>query len=86
MRRSLIQVLIAAGLSAERLPMVLVLHVDPQLRHRGIASAMIEQSRHLLASRGCARLAARAAHNDDALISMSERWGFVRAWEWMLYE
>ena len=29
---------------------------------------------------------ARAAHNDDALISMGERWGFVRAWELMSAE
>lgn len=73
-------------LSGERLPMLLVLHVDADLRHRGIARALVEHTRLLLASRGCARLAARASHNDDARISMGERWGFVRAWEWMLYE
>jgi GNAT superfamily N-acetyltransferase len=74
------------ALSGERIPMVLVLHVDPELRHRGVASALIERSRDLLQSRGHARMAARASHNDDALISMGERWGFVRAWEWMLWE
>jgi hypothetical protein len=31
-------------------------------------------------------LSARAGHNDDALISMGERWGFVRQWEMMVRE
>ncbi len=74
------------ALSGERVPMVLVLHVDDELRHRGVARALVERCRTLLAARGHKRLAARALHNDDALISMGERWGFVRAWEWMLYE
>lgn len=74
------------ALSGERVPMVLVLSVDPDLRHRGVARALVERARALLAARGLQRLAARALHNDDALISMGERWGFVRAWEWMLYE
>jgi hypothetical protein len=52
----------------------------------GEQRALVERCRALLASRGHKRLAARALHNDDALISMGERWGFVRAWEWMLYE
>lgn len=73
-------------LSGERVPMVLVLAVDDELRHRGVARALIERGRAILQGRGIQRLAARAAHNDDALISMGERWGFVRAWEWMLYE
>lgn len=74
------------ALSGERVPMLLVLHVDPELRHRGVASALVERCRALLAGRGLQRLAARTLHNDDALISMGERWGFVRAWDWMLYE
>lgn len=74
------------ALSGERVPMILVLHVDVELRHRGVASALVERCRALLGERGHRRLAARALHNDDALISMGERWGFVRAWEWMLYE
>ncbi|HVS17874.1 MAG TPA: GNAT family N-acetyltransferase [Planctomycetota bacterium] len=73
-------------LSGERIPMVLVLHVDDELRHRGVARGLVERARALLEARGIKRLAARALHNDDALISMGERWGFVRAWEWMLYE
>jgi GNAT superfamily N-acetyltransferase len=73
-------------LSGERVPMVLVLSVDVELRHRGVARALVERARELLAARGHRRLAARALHNDDALISMGERWGFVRAWEWMLWE
>ena len=73
-------------LTAERLPMVLVLQVEPQARHRGVARALIEEAQAVLASRGLRVLAARAVHNDDALISMGERWGFVRAWELMLFE
>lgn len=73
-------------LSGERVPMVLVLAVDTELRHRGVARALVERCRAILEGRGLRRLAARALHNDDALISMGERWGFVRAWEWMLYE
>lgn len=73
-------------LTAERTPMVLVLHVAPAARHRGLARALVDEARALLAGRGFPTLAARAAHNDDALISMGERWGFVRQWELMLLE
>lgn len=73
-------------LTAERQPMVLVLYVDPSVRHRGLARELVEEARSILAERGMPVLAARAAHNDDALISMGERWGFVRQWELMLIE
>jgi ribosomal protein S18 acetylase RimI-like enzyme len=73
-------------LTAERVPMVLVLHVDPSVRHRGLARAMVQEARSILAERGFRSMAARAAHNDDALISMGERWGYVRQWELMLNE
>lgn len=69
-----------------RLPMVLVLQVEPDSRHRGVARALVEEAQAVVARRGLRVLAARAAHNDDALISMGERWGFVRAWELMLFE
>ena len=46
----------------------------------------MQEARRLLGQRGLRTLAARAGHNDDALISMGERWGFVRAWELLLYE
>ena len=68
------------------LPVVLVLHVDPSLRHRGIARELIRDAERILAERGIRQLAARAGHNDDALISMGERWGFVRSWELMVRE
>jgi len=67
-----------------RVPMVLVLFVSPSARHRGLAKALVERATEVLASRGLRTLAARAGHNDDALISMGERWGFVRQWEIML--
>ena len=76
----------ADPLLGTRLPMVLVLHVEPAFRHRGLARTLVGRAVQLLAARGLTRLAARAGHNDDALISMGERWGFVRVWELMLRE
>ena len=73
-------------LTGEVLPLVVLLHVDPAHRHRGLARALVAQAREILAARGHARLAARAGHNDDALISMGERWGYLRQWELMLSE
>ena len=67
-------------------PMVLALHVDPTLRHRGVASELVARAGEVLASRNLHTLAARASHNDDALVSMGERWGFVRSWELMVKE
>ena len=37
-----------------------------------------------LAMRGIRKLGAICGHNDDALISMGERWGFTRRWEILL--
>jgi GNAT superfamily N-acetyltransferase len=73
-------------LTLERTPIVLVLQVDERARRRGVARALVEHAQSVLAARGMRVLAARAGHNDDALISMGERWGFVRAWELMLFE
>ena len=73
-------------LLGDALPMVLVLYVDPALRHRGVATALVREAERVLVARGEQRLAARAGHNDDALISMGERWGFVRSWELMIKE
>lgn len=69
-----------------RVPMVLVLFVEPNERHRGVARSLIEDATRRLEQRGFRALAARAGHNDDALISMGERWGFVRSWELMVRE
>lgn len=78
-------VLLAGGyddpLGIERVPMILLLSVDSRHRHRGLASALVERAQQILTERGHPRLAARAPHNDDARISMGERWGFVREWE-----
>ena len=67
-------------------PMILVLHVETAWRHRGVARALLERVSELLAARGVRGLAARVGHNDDALISMGERWGFVRTFELMARE
>lgn len=71
-------------LTAEAVPFVVVLHVAPSVRHQGLARALTREARKQLAARGERTLAARASHNDDAFISMGERWGFVRAWELMI--
>ena len=73
-------------LTAGRLPMVLILFVSPHARHRGLAGALVDEVTATLSERGMPSLAARAGHNDDALISMGERWGFVRQWEMMVRE
>lgn len=70
----------------ERHPMVFLLHVVGDARHRGVARSLVEGAAGLLEQRGLYTLAARAGHNDDALISMGERWGFIRHWEMMLRE
>lgn len=73
-------------LGLERQPMVLLLFVDERVRHRGLARALLDDLRRRLRARGFAGVLARAGHNDDALISMAERWGFTRQWELMELE
>jgi GNAT superfamily N-acetyltransferase len=67
-------------------PLVLVLYVQAAARHKGIATELVREGARVLQSRGLRTLSARAGHNDDALISMGERWGFVRQWEHMVRE
>ncbi len=55
-------------------------------RHQGLAAKLVAEVSAVLRERGMMSLAARAGHNDDALISMGERWGFVRTWEMMVRE
>jgi GNAT superfamily N-acetyltransferase len=69
-----------------RTPTVLVLFVEPPWRHRGVARSLIQRALEILGDRGHPQLAARVGHNDDALISMGERWGFTRLWEFILRE
>ena len=66
--------------------MLVLLYVEPSIRQRGVARALVAELRRALAARGVEGLLARAGHNDDALISMGERWGFVRTWELMSAE
>ncbi len=77
---------LADPLTGEVTPLIVLLHVDVEHRHRGVARALAEEARRTLAKRGLTKLAARAGHNDDALISMGERWGYLRHWELMLHE
>ncbi len=73
-------------LTSERTPMVLILYVSPDMRHRGLGSALIQETQRTLAARGHTTLSGRAGQNDDALISMGERWGFVRIWDLLVRE
>lgn len=73
-------------LTGEVHALLVLLYTDPSIRQRGVARALTGELRRALAARGVRELWARAAHNDDALISMGERWGFVRAWELMSAE
>ncbi|MFT7662888.1 MAG: GNAT superfamily N-acetyltransferase [Planctomycetota bacterium] len=73
-------------LTGELTPVVVLLHVENEIRHRGVARALVKNAITILGERGHSALAARAAHNDDALISMGERWGFLRQWEFMVHE
>jgi len=73
-------------LGGHALPLIALLWVEPSLRQRGVARALVHETARLLAARGAGVLAARAGHNDDALISMGERWGFVRSWELLTRE
>ena len=66
-------------LTGEVRALVVLLYTDPSIRQRGVARALVAELRRALAARGVKELWARAAHNDDALISMGERWGFVRS-------
>ena len=73
-------------LVGDTLPIVVGLFVHPDFRRRGLARELVRTAREILTRRGRPSLAARAGHNDDALISMGERWGFVRSWEIMVRE
>ena len=73
-------------LTGAAVPLIALCYVKPDLRHRGIARALVHEASRLLAARGIHDIATRVGHNDDALISMGERWGFVRRWEWMTRE
>jgi ribosomal protein S18 acetylase RimI-like enzyme len=70
-------------LTRERIPLLLLLHVSSEVRHRGLARELVAEAWAQLSARGATRFAGRVGHNDDALISMGERWGFTRRWEWI---
>lgn len=67
-------------------PFIAALEVDRSYRHRGLARSMVDAVTAEMKRRGHPELAARAGHNDDALISMGERWGFVRAHDVMFLQ
>lgn len=73
-------------LSLDIAPMIVMLYVQPEIRHRGVARALILELSRLLVQRGFDALLARAGHNDDALISMAERLGMIRTFEVMSSE
>ncbi|HJM56499.1 MAG: hypothetical protein CMJ98_04845 [Planctomycetes bacterium] len=67
-------------------PFIAALEVDRDYRHRGLARSMVGAVTAEMQRRGHPELAARVGHNDDALISMGERWGFVRSHEVMVLQ
>jgi GNAT superfamily N-acetyltransferase len=67
-------------------PFIAALEVDRDYRHRGLARFMVNTVTAEMKRRGHHELAARVGHNDDALISMGERWGFVRSHEVMVLQ
>ena len=73
-------------LTGELLPFIAILEVNSRYRHRGLARQMVESATGKLRERGFFDLSVRVGHNDDALISMGERWGFIRNWEMMIRE
>jgi ribosomal protein S18 acetylase RimI-like enzyme len=72
-----------APISGERMAAVLALYVEPNHRHQGVAKSLVHAAQAVLRARGVSRLGARVEHNDDARISMGERWGWTRGWEWL---
>lgn len=74
---------LADPLTSLETPFIAALEVDRNHRHRGLARSMMEAVSAEMKRRGHPELAARVGHNDDALISMGERWGFVRSHEVM---
>lgn len=72
-----------APLSGERMATILALYVEPNHRHQGVAKALVQAAQAGLRARGISHIGARVEHNDDARISMGERWGWTRGWEWL---
>jgi ribosomal protein S18 acetylase RimI-like enzyme len=69
--------------SGQRRPEICMLHVHASWRNRGLARALVADATRRLHAAGARAVMARAPHNDDARISMGERWGFVRTDELM---
>jgi len=72
-----------APISGERMAAVLALYVNADARHQGVSRALVQAALAELRQRGITHLGARVEHNDDARISMGERWGWTRGWEWL---
>jgi GNAT superfamily N-acetyltransferase len=64
-------------------PFVYALFVRPENRRAGVAAALLARAEQVYRTRGYGDLAAEVPYQDDALISMGERRGYVREREWM---
>ena len=64
-------------------PLLAALWVDPALRGRGLARAMLREAGRILGERGLGPLVVRIPHGDDALAAMADRWSLVRTWQLM---
>ncbi|MGH7150109.1 MAG: GNAT family N-acetyltransferase [Planctomycetota bacterium] len=64
-------------------PFLYALFVRPENRRAGLAAALLSRAEKIYRTRGFGALAAEVPYQDDALISMGERRGYVREREWM---
>lgn len=71
------------GVSA---PFLYFLYTHPGFRRLGVARELLLQAEQWLKKQGSRTLVAPATHNDDAIISMGERRGYLREREWMVKE
>lgn len=74
------------GFLGVRVPFLYLLFVLPEFRRLGAARDLLLRAEKWLVGQGARMLVAPAIHNDDAIISMGERRGYLREREWMVKE
>jgi len=67
-------------------PFAYLLFTHPDFRRLGLAASLLVEGEKVLKERGLTKLIAPATHNDDAIISMGERRGYLREREYMVKE
>lgn len=64
-------------------PYIYLLYTVREFRRLGLAATLIDKGEEILRRRGQKSLSAPAGHNDDAIISLGERRGYLREIEFM---